>query len=1648
MSQKFLSDVTLSTVTAGSMLKIDANGKIVGAVDGTDYISTSATAYWTASSGSGIYYSDDVRIGTYQTTIAPDAKLHVFDYQTTEPKLLIEDGNTGDASMQFKISTQSYTIGVDNSDSDKFVLSAGSVLGTGNLLEITSNGLAAFQDSVLIKGTLYVDNQEQIQQGATEKIATFQNLGTERGYFEVTDTGKGYFYADGFKTGATTVGFLKSDGTVESGSLSDFAAANHTHSSLSGTSNDLITITSTYQADQGEAVIQFNNGSTEIGRFDTGGYLHAIGFKTSTAATGFLKADGTVDTSTYVSSSHNHDSDYVSILGGYYDSDFAWDGTHDFQNVIKVSGASATTTNTTALFYGTGGIVEKRGLGTAAFAATTDFDAAGTAASEAGDVQDNLDSLSGSLGTAAYSATGDFAPAGTYADGTTYQTYGTGNNGWLMPDYNNNTSNFMRMYYDDGSREFRMYSNHGAASGEAKIALYDGGVFNTLSSTNISQFKTAYGWGNHASAGYATSLDLSSGLATKADTGHKYHSFSNGQQFYDGYGQNNYLRLFTENAVFDNFRFRGYREVEVSEDGVNWNPYSMNLDTVLDGREETGINITHETKKFRFTIDRSTGWPTTALFVIQTTWSNTSGHTGEVILETWDGSQWIQRDSWVYNGFQRGYNLHTTTQVHNGQNSMRVTILMDWDDASHNYVPLRRILLLSNYSGSVYDMKPFYWNYNRDVTFANQIYVSGGNSTDWNTAYGWGNHASQGYLTSVPSEYLTQTEGDARYLQSLPAHNHDTLYDAIGSADAVQTWVNEQNFATDAAISTAIGNLVDTAPAALNTLNELAAALGDDENFSTTVTNNIGAVNTRIDEEVFPAIPTNNNQLTNGAGYITSSGSITGNAATATSAGYVTNQGGQLLRHDNRTISPREIGAGYLQFGFTSFQNNNTGGWADFLHLRSYTDSSGGRDNLVMFSRSSIEMRIWQQDYDSTNPYEQFRDVAFKDEIPTNNNQLTNGAGYYSGTINLGSSDLVMQGSDPGDIVWKDASGTENHRIWAGSPNHLTYRNNAGTTYAIVHTGLSGYNASNWDTAYGWGNHASAGYASDEELGNLTTTVTGNTTQIASNRTAILDKLSLSGGTMTGALTVTNAATGILVNSSGHASMRLDRGSTSYDANLLFLTAGSLKWRMWMDGSDDYLYIRDEASGKNMLTFKRGAGIQAGNAFWANVNSDTVYNNYNENLRLPPAGNGVSVIAFRATGEGGVPSSSILGFSDRHEIRIGGDWKQRIYETGIYYSSQVHVDGQGNSGLWNTAYGWGNHASAGYASDEELGNLTTTVTGNTTEIANNRAAILDKLGLSGGTLTGTLTGTNAIFNSGAAYPLRTSSGQRYGIQVRNTANTVNANYGWWWFMDTNFNMGFHADGAADRFTLTRGGDLSISGDFKVSGSYTEVGNGIGSVTNDGNWNARLNVAGSSHARLDVKSVSDGIITSMFSHTGHGTGKVGTYSNHGLGLMVNGSEKVGINTSGHMYPNTDRTQWLGLETNRWQIVYCEILDSAGQHEKNLQNPEGEKSVGEYETGTVLVWKGGKNVPCTEPADHMRMGIAVKGIDSPLIQGAEPVLVTGSVNEGDYLVTSSVEGHAKAITPQFMRQHGLYDCVLGKALESAEGKSHLVKTWINI
>ena len=72
---------------------------------------------------------------------------------------------------------------------------------------------------------------------------------------------------------------------------------------------------------------------------------------------------------------------------------------------------------------------------------------------------------------------------------------------------------------------------------------------------------------------------------------------------------------------------------------------------------------------------------------------------------------------------------------------------------------------------------------------------------------------------------------------------NDAVTDAKLSATITATTQsasdNSTKVATTAYVTTALANLVDSAPGTLNTLNELAAALGDDANFSTTVTNSI-----------------------------------------------------------------------------------------------------------------------------------------------------------------------------------------------------------------------------------------------------------------------------------------------------------------------------------------------------------------------------------------------------------------------------------------------------------------------------------------------------------------------------------------------------------------------------------------------------------------------------------------------------------------------------------------------------------------------------------------------------------------------------------------------------------------------------------------
>jgi len=186
-------------------------------------------------------------------------------------------------------------------------------------------------------------------------------------------------------------------------------------------------------------------------------------------------------------------------------------------------------------------------------------------------------------------------------------------------------------------------------------------------------------------------------------------------------------------------------------------------------------------------------------------------------------------------------------------------------------------------------------------------------------------------------------------------------------------------------------------------------------------------------------------------------GSLQGNASTATSAtsatyaGYVINQGGQLLAYDNRTISPSETSAGYLQFGFTAYDNNSDSPWADYLHLRSYTDGSGGNDNLVVFKRTGgIGMRIYQQSYGSSTAYATYKDVAF-----TDSNISGNAATATTASFALTAATAVTATGETLSTITGRGASTSTETSFNATVNAyrlILPQNTVGTTYAGVST--------------------------------------------------------------------------------------------------------------------------------------------------------------------------------------------------------------------------------------------------------------------------------------------------------------------------------------------------------------------------------------------------------------------------------------------------------------------------------------------------------------------------------------------------------------------------------------------------------------------
>jgi hypothetical protein len=101
---------------------------------------------------------------------------------------------------------------------------------------------------------------------------------------------------------------------------------------------------------------------------------------------------------------------------------------------------------------------------------------------------------------------------------------------------------------------------------------------------------------------------------------------------------------------------------------------------------------------------------------------------------------------------------------------------------------------------------------------------------------GAGGSATQVVAIGGPSTYATKSYVDS-------AVNNANLSSYLTTSAAASTYLSQataaSTYATQSSVSTAISNVINAAPAALDTLKELADALGSDAAFSTTVTTSL-----------------------------------------------------------------------------------------------------------------------------------------------------------------------------------------------------------------------------------------------------------------------------------------------------------------------------------------------------------------------------------------------------------------------------------------------------------------------------------------------------------------------------------------------------------------------------------------------------------------------------------------------------------------------------------------------------------------------------------------------------------------------------------------------------------------------------------------
>ena len=499
------------------------------------------------------------------------------------------------------------------------------------------------------------------------------------------------------------------------------------------------------------------------------------------------------------------------------------------------------------------------------------------------------------------------------------------------------------------------------------------------------------------------------------------------------------------------------------------------------------------------------------------------------------------------------------------------------------------------------------------------IYANGGDSSQWNTAYGWGDHSQEGYLTSYNDEYTTgATWNGGTGIVTFTRNDGDTYSVDISSA-----------------------------------LSEVTVTGGtyNDSNQTLTLTKSDG---TTVEVTGFALDNTNN--FTTGATFNTGNGIITG-----------TRNGG-----DTWTV---DIDGRYLPLDGGTISSSNT-------YSLKLENSSNGLGTGIEFSDNpgTGTQRAYITHYHG------------------------DGSSYGSGAS------IVLSTNQPTMTILADGK--------------LMYKEGIYSKPATG-TGAGTRKDTNWDTAYGWGDHSQVGY------------ITGftNTNEFTTGATF---------NTGNGIITFTRNNGGDTFNVDLDGRYALS--SHNHDDRYFQDNKGSISLTGGNPFDDSKTETRVTGSGSYVINY---TGASA-HLFSSNV------------------GGSASMFQIGAHYNG-----SDFYMRTRTDSSTWQTWKQ-LWHSGDFSSTNISQ--------WNTAYGWGDHSVAGYTGDQDLSgyllNTTDTFTGSLTVNGDIRGA-----------------GQHLILNAGESYAYATGQGNEYVY--------VNAEQG----LEVNSETGNWSGGWAARKTALLRGDL-------------------------------------------------------------------------------------------------------------------------------------------------------------------------------------------------------------------------------------------------